>query len=157
MTFLCVRACVHVYAWISTFKFCWLICLISLIEMAFCSQKTRADAPVVKCWMLPEGHRTKKTRWRRRFLKTPGRTVKTWTTGSLLVRIPPTWDSSAWTTCPMLPVSLIREYYHCTVDLLFDWFGISCMTTDNFLFLFTKQTNPNQSNRRSAVKWYCPL
>jgi hypothetical protein len=22
--------------------------------------------------------------------------------------------------------------YHCTVDLLFDWFGISCMTTDNF-------------------------
>jgi hypothetical protein len=29
-----------------------------------------------------------------------------------------------------------REYsrgnYHCTVDLVFDWFGISCMTTDNF-------------------------
>jgi hypothetical protein len=29
-----------------------------------------------------------------------------------------------------------REYYrgtyHCTIDLLFDWFGISCMTTDNF-------------------------
>jgi hypothetical protein len=23
---------------------------------------------------------------------------------------------------------------HCTVDLLFDWFGISCMTTDNFHF-----------------------
>jgi len=23
---------------------------------------------------------------------------------------------------------------HCTVDLLFDWFGISCMTTDNFYF-----------------------
>jgi hypothetical protein len=22
--------------------------------------------------------------------------------------------------------------YHCTVDLLFDWFGMSCMTTDNF-------------------------
>jgi hypothetical protein len=31
-----------------------------------------------------------------------------------------------------------REYYRakyqCTVDLLFDWFGISCMTTDNFCF-----------------------
>ncbi len=26
-----------------------------------------------------------------------------------------------------------------------------------FLFLFTKQTNPNQSNRRSTVKWYVPL
>jgi len=34
---------------------------------------------------------------------------------------------------------LTREYkrvkYHCTVDLLFDWFGISCMTTDNFVFI----------------------
>ena len=31
-----------------------------------------------------------------------------------------------------------REYYrgkyHCTIDLLFDWFGISCMMTDNFCF-----------------------
>jgi hypothetical protein len=42
--------------------------------------------------------------------------------------------------------------YHCTVDLLFDWFGISCMTTDKFLFLFSKQTHPNQSNRRSTVQ-----
>ncbi len=24
--------------------------------------------------------------------------------------------------------------YHSTIDLLFDWFGISCMTTDNFCF-----------------------
>jgi hypothetical protein len=24
--------------------------------------------------------------------------------------------------------------YHCTVDLLFDWFGISCITSDNFCF-----------------------
>jgi hypothetical protein len=24
--------------------------------------------------------------------------------------------------------------YHCTIGLLFDWFGISCMTTDNFCF-----------------------
>jgi len=26
-----------------------------------------------------------------------------------------------------------------------------------FLFLFAKQTNPNQSNRRSMVQWYFPL
>jgi hypothetical protein len=26
-----------------------------------------------------------------------------------------------------------------------------------FLFLFAKQTNPNKSNRRSTVQWYCPL
>ncbi len=24
--------------------------------------------------------------------------------------------------------------YQCTIDLLFDWFGISCMTDDNFCF-----------------------
>ncbi len=24
--------------------------------------------------------------------------------------------------------------YHCTVDFLFDWFGISCVITDNFCF-----------------------
>jgi hypothetical protein len=27
-----------------------------------------------------------------------------------------------------------RGKYHCTVDLLFDWFGINSMTTDNFCF-----------------------
>jgi hypothetical protein len=33
---------------------------------------------------------------------------------------------------------MAREYYkgtyHCTIDLLFDWFGISCMTTYNLCF-----------------------
>jgi len=29
---------------------------------------------------------------------------------------------------------MLRGKYHCTIDLLFDWFGISCMTTDNFCF-----------------------
>ncbi len=28
----------------------------------------------------------------------------------------------------------LKGSYHCTIDLLFDWFGISCMTTDNFCF-----------------------
>ncbi len=28
---------------------------------------------------------------------------------------------------------ILRRKYHCTVDLLFNWFGFSCMTTDNFL------------------------
>jgi hypothetical protein len=39
-------------------------------------------------------------------------------------------------------ISSARGKYHCTVDLLFERFGISCMATDNFLFLFAKQTNP---------------
>ncbi len=29
--------------------------------------------------------------------------------------------------------------YHCAFDLLFDWFGISCMTTDNFCFYSQKR------------------
>ncbi len=29
---------------------------------------------------------------------------------------------------------ILKGKYHCTVDLLFDWFGINCVTTDNFCF-----------------------
>jgi hypothetical protein len=29
---------------------------------------------------------------------------------------------------------ILRGEYHCTIDLLFDWFRFSCMTTDNFCF-----------------------
>jgi hypothetical protein len=49
---------------------------------------------------------------------------------------------------------ILKGKYHCTVDLLFDWLGISCMTTDNF---FAKQTSPNQSNRRSTIQIYFPF
>ena len=28
----------------------------------------------------------------------------------------------------------LRGKYHCTIDLLFDWFGIGCITTCNFCF-----------------------
>ncbi len=39
--------------------------------------------------------------------------------------------------------SVSREYYrgkyHCTIDLLFDRFGISCMTTDIFCFYLQKR------------------
>jgi hypothetical protein len=29
---------------------------------------------------------------------------------------------------------ILKGKYNCTVDLLFDWFGISCMTTVDFCF-----------------------
>jgi hypothetical protein len=32
--------------------------------------------------------------------------------------------------------------YHCMVDLLFDWFGISYMTTDNFCFYLQNRVTP---------------
>ena len=35
---------------------------------------------------------------------------------------------------------MLKGKYHCTVDLLFDWLGMSCMTTDNF-FVFICKTD----------------
>ncbi len=51
----------------------------------------------------------------------------------------------------------ITKGYHCTIDLLFDWFGISCMTTDNFCFYLqnrliqTSQTGGQQYNDTSPL------
>ena len=44
--------------------------------------------------------------------------------------------------------------YQCLTDLLFDFFGFSCfayveLTTDLLVWW-----NPNQSNRRAAIRWY---
>jgi hypothetical protein len=48
-------------------------------------------------------------------------------------------------------IRLGRENYHCTVGLLFDWFGISCMTTDNFCFyLQNRQIQTSQT----GGQWY---
>ncbi len=48
-----------------------------------------------------------------------------------------------------------REYYrgkyHCTVDLLFDWFGISCMTTDDFCFYLQ---NRLIQTSQAGGQWY---
>ncbi len=50
---------------------------------------------------------------------------------------------------------LSREYlrgnYHCTVDLLFDWFAISCMTTDNFCFYLQ---NRLIQTSQTGGQWY---
>jgi hypothetical protein len=39
----------------------------------------------------------------------------------------------------------------CTVDLLFDWFGISCVTTDNFYFYFQ---NSLIQTSQTGGQWY---
>ncbi len=44
-----------------------------------------------------------------------------------------------------------KEYYHCTVDLLFDWFGISCMTTGSFCFYFQ---NRLIQTSQTGGQWY---
>jgi hypothetical protein len=42
--------------------------------------------------------------------------------------------------------SPVKEYfrgkYHCTIDLLFDWFGISCVTTHKFCFYLQNKSKP---------------
>ncbi len=46
----------------------------------------------------------------------------------------------------------LRWKYHCTVDLLFDWFGISCLTTDNFCFyLLCRQIQTSQTGVNGTV------
>jgi hypothetical protein len=44
-----------------------------------------------------------------------------------------------------------REYYHCTIDLLFGWFGISCMTTDNFCFYLQKSKPVKQEVKGTMI------
>jgi hypothetical protein len=41
--------------------------------------------------------------------------------------------------------------YDCTIDLLFDWFGISCMTTDNFGFYLQ---NRLIQTSQAGGQWY---
>jgi len=41
--------------------------------------------------------------------------------------------------------------YHCTIDLLFDWFGISCMTTD--IFCFYLQNRLIQNNQTGGQRY----
>jgi hypothetical protein len=45
----------------------------------------------------------------------------------------------------------LRGKYHCTVDLLFDWFGISCITIDNFCFCLQ---NRLIQTSQTGGQWY---
>ncbi len=45
----------------------------------------------------------------------------------------------------------LKGKYYCTVDLLFDWFGISCMTTDNFGFYLQ---NRLIQTSQTGGQWY---
>ena len=52
---------------------------------------------------------------------------------------------------------LCKGKYDCMADLLFDRLGFGQTSKSVDSFNSTKQLNPNQSNRRSAVQWYFPL
>jgi len=40
---------------------------------------------------------------------------------------------------------------HCAIDLLFDWFGIRCLTTDNFCFYLQSR---HIQNSLTGGQWY---
>ncbi len=46
---------------------------------------------------------------------------------------------------------ILKGKYHCTIDLLFDWLGISCMTTD--IFCFYLQNRLIQTSQ-TGCQWY---
>jgi hypothetical protein len=46
---------------------------------------------------------------------------------------------------------ILKGKYHCTIDLLSDWFGISCMTTDNFSFYLQ---NRLIQTSQTGSQWY---
>ncbi len=46
---------------------------------------------------------------------------------------------------------ILKGKYHCTVDLLFEWFGISSMTTDNFCFCLQ---NRLIQTSQTGGQWY---
>jgi hypothetical protein len=60
----------------------------------------------------------------------------------------PAWDNHS---SLYVGAGILKGKYHCTVDLLFDWFGISCMTTDNFCFYLQKR--PIQTSQTGG-QWY---
>ncbi len=64
-------------------------------------------------------------------------------------------NASAYCANKFFNIGIIREYYrrkyHCTVDLLFDWFGISCMTPDNFCFYLQ---NRLVKTSQTGGQWY---
>ncbi len=52
----------------------------------------------------------------------------------------------------LIPGNTKGGKYHCAIDLLFDWFGIGCMTTDNFCFYLQNsliQTSQTGGQRHS--------
>jgi hypothetical protein len=46
----------------------------------------------------------------------------------------------------------LRGKYHCTIELLFDWFGIVCFANKKQKLSVVIWLIPNQSNRRSMVQ-----
>ena len=50
----------------------------------------------------------------------------------------------------------IKGKFHCTADLLYILFWFSCFAYVEWTTVLLVWSNPNQSNRRSAVQWYFP-
>ncbi len=53
---------------------------------------------------------------------------------------------------PHIYHGILKGKYHCTIDLLFDWFGLVCFANKNKKLSIVIQLIPSQSNRRSMVQ-----
>ncbi len=98
------------------------ICWVSLCWVSLCW--------VSLCWMSwhpPRPQQSLMKFWNQLFEQREGQKLRQCPSWS-------NWELVEW----IWSDAQIREYWrgkcHCTVDLLFDLFGISCMTTDNFCF-----------------------
>ena len=65
------------------------------------------------------------------------------------------WDPrchlSTGTSSWLILQGILKGKYHCTVDLLFDWFGISCMTTDIYCFYLLNR--PIQTSQKGGQQY----
>ncbi len=69
------------------------------------------------------------------------------TVGSLLR--PPGWQIPSW---KIIWAGTTKDWkYHCTVGLLFDWFGVSCMTT---VFICFNLQNRLIQTSQTGGQWY---
>jgi hypothetical protein len=57
-------------------------------------------------------------------------------------------------TVNKLKQGILKGKNQCTIDLLFDWFGISCMTTDNFCFYLQ---NRLIQTSQTGGQWYSDI
>jgi hypothetical protein len=68
------------------------------------------------------------------------------------------WEETSWNVACLdwcKKQGILKEKYHCTIDLLFDWFEISSMTTDNFgFYLQNRLIQTSQTGgQRYSDKW----
>ena len=96
------------------------------------------------------------SRWNKIFVSKHIPFCKTQSSSNLVIAHQTSWAVKT-INAPENTHLLCKWKNHCTADLLFDRLGVGQTSKSVYSFNSTKQLNPNQSNRTSAVQWYFPL